>query len=313
MCNSRFLFLLALACVFACAGPDKAPTTGTGAQIDPPEVATSDSAEQISDYIRCILQDRDGNLWFGTTTDGVCRYDGRSLTYFNAAEQLGSDWVNAIVEDARGDLWFATRDGLVQYDGDRFTRYTTKDGLVDDHLWCLMLDRSGILWCGTWQGVSRFDGRAFTTLPIPAADLSKYPYYQDPKKINAIVQDDDDNIWIATNGGGAYRYDGSKLTNYSEKQGLCSAFIGSMLVDRDGRLWFGTRFGGLCACDLRPCSRQAAARSPGWVCPERTRVCSTNNRTARFGPSIPTMVFAGAMARTTPVFRRRTAPASACR
>lgn len=222
-----------------------------------PIVVPSDSAkagEQISQYIRCMLQDHNGNLWFGTTTDGVVRYDGSQLIYFNAAHELGSDWVHAIVEDARGGLWFATRDGLAHFDGTRFTRYTKKDGLVDDRMWCLLLDRSGILWCGTWQGVSRFDGRTFTTVPIPAADLSKHPYYEDPKKINAIAEDHEGRIWFATNGGGAYRLDpsaqpktgGLELINYTEKNGLSSAFIGSLLVDHDGTVWFGTRFGGLC-------------------------------------------------------------------
>ena len=236
----------------ACA-PQDSPRANTAQSGDaPPSAVPTDSAraprsgDQISTYIRCVFEDREGDLWFGTTTDGVVRYNGRTLDYFNAANGFGSNWVNAIVQDARGDIWFGTRDGVVRYDGMHFTPFTTQDGLASDRVWSLLLDRSGILWAGTYEGVSRFDGRRFSALPLPAADLSAHPYYEDPKKINAMVQDRNDLIWFATNGGGVYRYNGSGIVHLSEQQGLCSDFVQTMLVDRDGLIWFGTRFGGLC-------------------------------------------------------------------
>lgn len=243
--------LFLLTSVLACSVPDGSPDTATAHGAEPTAARTDSTtpqptAEQVSQYIRCIFQDSDGDLWFGTTTDGVVRHDGSSLTYFNATNGFGSDWVNAMVQDAQGDLWFATRDGVVRFNGNGFTRYTTKNGLPSDRVWCLLLDRSGMLWAGTYEGLARFAGRTFSPFPIPAADLSSHPYYEDPKKINALVQDRNDLIWIATNGGGVYRYAGNSIVHLSEEQGLCSDFVQTMLVDREGLLWFGTRFGGLC-------------------------------------------------------------------
>ena len=42
-----------------------------------------------SDYVYCMLEDRDGNIWFGSVDRGVCRYDGTSFTYLseNGARQ----------------------------------------------------------------------------------------------------------------------------------------------------------------------------------------------------------------------------------
>jgi ligand-binding sensor domain-containing protein len=37
---------------------------------------------QKSDNIGCSLQDKAGNLWFGTTGEGVYRYDGKSFRQF---------------------------------------------------------------------------------------------------------------------------------------------------------------------------------------------------------------------------------------
>ncbi|HRH37097.1 MAG TPA: two-component regulator propeller domain-containing protein [Flavobacteriales bacterium] len=232
----------------ACNGP--APTSARTETVAHETSAPLDTsvAEQISRYIRCMFQDRDGNLWFGTTTDGVVRYDGRSLDYFNAQNGFGSDWVNAIAQDARGDLWFATRDGAVRYDGRMFVRYTTANGLASDHIWSLLADRDGALWFGTYGGVTRYDGNAFTPFHLPAADLSKHPYYEDPELVSAIVQDRAGDIWFATKGG-AYRYSASRLTRFAEEDGLCSDFVNTILQESNGRVLFGTRFGGVCTFD----------------------------------------------------------------
>ncbi|HEV7507774.1 MAG TPA: two-component regulator propeller domain-containing protein [Thermoanaerobaculia bacterium] len=210
----------------------------------------STGGEQISQYIRRMFQDAAGNLWFGTEADGVCRYDGRSLVYFTPAEGLSGNAVRGMAQDERGDLWFATRGGVSRYDGTTFTRFTTADGLADDQVWSLLLDRTGGFWFGTEGGVSRFNGKTFTGFPIPAADLTHFPLaYPSPKLISSIVQDKAGHIWFGSNGGGVYRYDGSTLTNLSEKDGLCNNFVTSILEDRAGNLWFGTRFGGLCRYD----------------------------------------------------------------
>lgn len=242
----KVLLLILLLSTAACTPPEDPSAEGRKL----PETKRTDSvpAAPISRYIRCIFQDRDGNLWFGTTTDGVVRYDGRSLDYFNASNGFGSDWVNAIAQDAKGDLWFATRDGAVRYDGGTFVRYTTRDGLASDHIWSVLADSEGGLWFGTYEGVSRSNGRGFTSFPIPAADLSKHPYYEDPKLVNAIVQDRAGDIWFATKGG-AYRYSASRLTRFAEPDGLCNDFVNTALRTSDGRLLFGTRFGGVCAFD----------------------------------------------------------------
>ena len=238
------------------------PTTPTVMEPDSATLAARlrnppTSTEQISQYIRYMFEDRDGNIWFATTSDGVARYDpsasrkgeAGSLTYFTTAQGLAGNWVSAIVQDDRGSIWFATGGGVSRYDGTEFSNYTTKDGLASDQVWCLLLDKSGSLWFGTEEGVSRFDGRQFTSFPIPAADLSRFPHYKYPKQINGMIQDKAGNIWFASNGGGAYRYDGSILTNLSEADGLSNNFVQTIMEDRTGNLWFGTRYGGLCRYD----------------------------------------------------------------
>ena len=71
---------------------------------------------QISQYIRRMLQDKAGNIWFGTNGDGVCRYDGKSFVYFTTKEGLAGDAVRAMLQDEKGIIWFATSGGISKYD-----------------------------------------------------------------------------------------------------------------------------------------------------------------------------------------------------
>ena len=75
------------------------------------------------DVIGCMLQDKSGNLWFGTY-GGVSKYDGKSFTHFTEKEGLGNNTVFSMLEDKSGNLWFGTDGGGVsKYDGKSFTHF----------------------------------------------------------------------------------------------------------------------------------------------------------------------------------------------
>jgi hypothetical protein len=79
------------------------------------------------DVIRYMLQDKSGNLWFGTQGGGVSKYDGQSFTHFTEKEGLSNNLVSSILEDKNGNLWFGTQGGGVsKYDGQSFTHFTEK-------------------------------------------------------------------------------------------------------------------------------------------------------------------------------------------
>jgi ligand-binding sensor domain-containing protein len=93
-----------------------------------------------NDTITCILEDKAGNIWIGSDfaktkgRGGVCRYDGKSFTYFSTKEALGFATneglgnmdVWSMVEDNAGNIWIGTRHGLFRYDGRNFINFTHK-------------------------------------------------------------------------------------------------------------------------------------------------------------------------------------------
>ena len=51
------------------------------------------------------------------------------------------------------------------------------------------------------------------------------------------------NIWLGSNGGGVFRYDGKAFTHYTRNEGLSSKQVFSIVEDSRNNLWFGTQKG----------------------------------------------------------------------
>ena len=170
-----------------------------------PTLDTSDGLP--SNSVQAIVQDRKGNLWFGTD-EGLAFFpvekqtgfpDGSALItrVFTTKDGLGSDDVLSLAVDGQGRVWCGTVGGGVSVrEGTRWRTYTPKDGLGSDTVWSLAVDGQGRLWCGTW-------------------------------------------------GGGVSVRDGTRWRTYTTKDGLGSDTVRSLAVDGQGRVWCGTDGGGV--------------------------------------------------------------------
>ncbi|MSS73725.1 MAG: hypothetical protein EXS64_19890 [Candidatus Latescibacteria bacterium] len=199
------------------------------------------------EFVSSMLQDHEGNLWFGTV--GLTRYDGKNWRTFTPSQ--GTNAVYSIFQDREGYLWAGTDEGVRRYDGKTFTTFTTRDGLAADGVSSIFQDREGNLWFGTSNGLSRYDraGRGsggpsgkgtFTTFTIEDGLPSN--------NVSNIFQDREGNLWFGTDGG-VSRYDGKMFTAFTTDDGLAGGWAQSIFQDRDGNLWFGTRSGGVSRYD----------------------------------------------------------------
>jgi ligand-binding sensor domain-containing protein len=199
-----------------------------------------DEEAQISEYVREVFQDREGHFWFGTNGDGVCRYDGKSLTYLSVEQGFGGRAVRGILQDSDGVMWFATDGGVSRFENGKFTNYTGANGLSSNQVWSMMRDRAGTIWVGTQEGVCRFDGKSFVAFPIPRVEVEKPASRFTPKVVFSMFQDQAGNLWFGTDGEGAHKYDGKTFTSYTTKEGLAGNQVRSIGGDRRGRIWLGT-------------------------------------------------------------------------
>ena len=211
-----------------------------------------------SGNLQCILQDKAGNLWFGTTQNGLHKYDGKTFTQFLIADGLNSNSIYSLLEDKDGKIWIGTEAGLCLYDGKTFAKIQiplpknlppNKNPYYQNHwVYSIMQAKSGKLWFVTIDGVYVYDGNSFTLFPINEAANG---FLTPNDKAERILEDKAGNIWFGgrTNEG-VYRYDGKSVTKLKLPELFQDgptpkphSWGWPQLQDRNGNIWF-TNWGG---------------------------------------------------------------------
>jgi len=200
--------------------------------------------------VRSILEDSEGNLWFGSDGGGVCKYLPEKKMFINYKEADGicSNKIMAILEDKFGIMWFGTNGGgLCKLNHDAFVRLTIKDGLSSNSILSIVQGSKGALWFGTdGKGLTKLDGNNFYTYD-----------YNNGLKSNIILsslQDRSANIWFGTSGEGLSVLTGkvsaledqtNQFLHYNVTDGLGSNSVISIAEDKSGNIWLATLGAGI--------------------------------------------------------------------
>lgn len=114
--------------------------------------------------------------------------------------------------------------------------WQTQQGLPQATLYRIRQTSDGYLWIASQTGLVRFDGVHFTTLD----DLDHAVSLRDVW-IHDVLEDNQHNLWIATEGQGLIRWRaGGSVKQFRRADGLPSDTIHSLLFDSRGTLWICT-------------------------------------------------------------------------
>ena len=191
-------------------------------------------------YIYCLFEDSKGNIWIGTEDGGVAKYNGREFIVYNADNGLvGNNEINEIFEDHKGNIWVRTRaEGISKINKNSITNFTQENGLPSNEVLSGFVDSKGRIWFGTLKGIVIFDGKEKQTITTEEGLSNNI--------VRDIIEDKNNNYWIATQGGGLVKYNGKEFVSYTTEDGLSSDIIFKLLEDTDGNIWIGTYGNGLC-------------------------------------------------------------------
>jgi streptogramin lyase len=156
-----------------------------------------------------IVEDKAGNVWFGTS-DGLVKYDGEKFTTFSGKEGLQG---------------------------------------VDMEIWGLTIDKSGLIWVGAIGGVSHFDGEKFIPFPLPDLMVENPQHMLSDKLVFKIIEDKSGTIWLVTDGNGIFKYNKGEFSHLTKKNGLTDNNVADILEDKEGNIWIGTFYGGISKFD----------------------------------------------------------------
>jgi len=214
-----------------------------------------------ADIVTSSLIDKNGDLWFGTSTEGLYKYDGERFLKFNEKNGLCSNQIWSIIEDDKGVIWLATNKGLCKYNGKRFTQIslpyidTSSDWYKDiyptvnpNQANSIIQDNNGIFWIGTaGGGAYKYDGEIFES--VLAHKGRKFEDSLHHNVIQNIIQDKKGNIWFASmSNGGITRFDGEVFMDFKSENGLSDNMVRYLFQDNEENIWIGTngnRNGGL--------------------------------------------------------------------
>jgi len=204
-----------------------------------------DSIFKFKNKVYSIFEDRKSNFWIGTNENGVCKFDGKTYTYFTTKDGLASNSIASIQEDINGAIWFDGGGEISKFDGKEFTVFKKDNILKGDIKKHPMKLSNNDLWFRYENdfGIYRYDGKELSFI-----DFQK----PKPNKINGrlgfgvtgLTNLVDGKVWFGTSYAGAFGFDGKNfeiLNNQSLGLDVENDFlhIRSMLADSKGKIWIG--------------------------------------------------------------------------
>jgi ligand-binding sensor domain-containing protein/two-component sensor histidine kinase len=183
----------------------------------------------------------------------------------NQANGLSNNKVNCILQDKRGFTWIGTDDGLNRYDGNNFIVFKNIPGqsssVSGNTITDMLEDKEGVLWIATADGgITRYDYRL-----SPEQQFRQYKHQPGDSNsipvniVNALKEDGNGNLWLATSGAAVLRFD-KKKERFVQPAGMGVRTIYDMCFDKKGMIWAGREGGSILKVDPKTMQWQADPR-----------------------------------------------------
>lgn len=196
------------------------------------------SGDTTSLRIWCSCQGRDGQLWIGTSGQGVFSFaEGRFRPLSLREASLGSD-VQAIHEDAGGNLWLGTfNSGLVRLQARRVQTLDAGAGLPFKMASCLAVAPDGRAWVGySDEGLFARQGEHFQQSKTQRDGESF-------NLIRSVAMTAKGEVWAGTLGLGLLQLKEGTASRFTTESGLSDDEVTAVASQSDGSVWAGTTAG----------------------------------------------------------------------
>jgi signal transduction histidine kinase len=188
-----------------------------------------------ADFVWCLLEDRERNIWVGTQ-NGLNRFRDEKITTLTRREGLASESVTALATRLDGSVWASTPAGINRIDGEHRELYL--NGATAMALW---MDLGNTLWAGTNRGVMRMNNGKWSDVLMPTGIHLQ--------NVTVITGDHDKGVWLFDTHNGLYRWTNGRIDDFSDEAWLNGKSIFTARADGKGNVWFGLNEGGVVVFD----------------------------------------------------------------
>jgi len=200
---------------------------------------------------------KDNAVWVGTnnglTTIQLDTKASKTFLHSNSPQSLKSNAINKLYLDTRGKLWDLTEFGFDEYNDKTgaFTHYSHHSSLGsffnEDVFRDILEVAPGDYWLATDAGLKIFHSKTNTFTHY--YNQKDKPYSLSSNHLYCLLKDDNNNVWIGTEGGGLNRFVQSSQRFYSyqandKKTGsISNNDIHHIFLDSDHNIWICTQDG----------------------------------------------------------------------
>jgi signal transduction histidine kinase/ligand-binding sensor domain-containing protein/DNA-binding response OmpR family regulator len=201
-------------------------------------------------WVRSILQDENGIMWFGTW-NGLASWDGVKIKTYrkeDGIKDLNSNMVTFLSEDPLGNIWIGTAGSFIHIYDIKLERIFPLEAVNDsinpfETAHCVFFSDNHA-WIGTNFGLVQFNFIEKTV------NIHKNEYLlnrNQSQRINKITKGPDGNLWLATPHGlhfysiNNYKFIQPNIQNSSAPQ--FPHIPTSFYTDEHGRMWLGAKQG----------------------------------------------------------------------
>jgi ligand-binding sensor domain-containing protein/AraC-like DNA-binding protein len=200
--------------------------------------------------VLCLLEDKDGRLWIGTSGNGLHCLGNPRFPFYTVDDGLSHNYITTIYQDDRDIVWIGTHHGLNRFENGKFRVFTRAHGLCSNRITSLCRDKDGHLWIATPMGLNRvangrFDGNTDNNIKIYTTR-----HGLPDNDVRVLFRDRLDNLWIGAAHGGLVRFSkggfikaGDGAANVKSKIRSPDTPVLSLADGNAGTLWIGTRKG----------------------------------------------------------------------
>ncbi|TKG92901.1 helix-turn-helix domain-containing protein [Puteibacter caeruleilacunae] len=192
--------------------------------------------------------DRKGNMWFGSFTSGIARYNTHTsqFTIYNANNsKLNKDFIRHLYTDNEDNVWVSTNEHLYFFDGVSFMQATIlnaeKKPLKSNTISAIVQHPDGSYWMGIDNRIFKLKRTSRATFVVEKKVVTRTGY------IIRFFIDHHQRIWAASYSG-AYLIDPRStysfiVFNKENQSSFRSNTVQAIAEDTKGNIWLGTMNG----------------------------------------------------------------------